>query len=457
MTNRQFLLLTLIISLFVCAGIATGQDDVCPDSPPPQLVIGQQGQVTPGAANNVRAEPASSGELLGEIPGEGFFTVLSGPVCGDGMAWWEIDYDGLIGWTVEGQGDTYWVVSVAPTPTPPPTPTPVLLPITTEELHTLTGHENWVTTLAFSPDSARLASGSYDSTIRLWDVEDGELTMTISQSQYREATDITFSPDGALLAASPVYGGSRIFLWDMETGELAQEIIDAHLANEGGTLRRLPVRTLAFTPDGEMLATGSLDGRLRFWDLGNGTMVRVVNEIGEPDIPPMPEAGSEIVSVAFNTDGSMVVYGRGNGEIRLWDNVADAPLESPSLTGEVNNAQVAFGADNTLVYHFASASAGITVWDIESNSERANFPVRDYGLIFDTALSPDGTLLAYIHGRANTDSCFYLMDMATGVSSDDQDCGTHRNGPRSVAFSPDGELVAVGYFDGTVRIWRILY
>ena len=74
----------------------------------PRLVIGLTARVTPGAPNNLRAQPNSEGELIGEIPGEGEFMVLDGPVCVDGLAWWQVDYNGQIGWTAEGNRN-YWL------------------------------------------------------------------------------------------------------------------------------------------------------------------------------------------------------------------------------------------------------------------------------------------------------------------------------------------------------------
>ncbi|MEQ8674941.1 MAG: SH3 domain-containing protein [Aggregatilineales bacterium] len=75
----------------------------------PHLVIGVMGQVTPGAPNTLRSEPQRNGEVLGQIPGEGEFMVLDGPVCADGLAWWQVEYGDLIGWTAEGEGETYWL------------------------------------------------------------------------------------------------------------------------------------------------------------------------------------------------------------------------------------------------------------------------------------------------------------------------------------------------------------
>jgi hypothetical protein len=115
---RQLLIFLLILSS--AAGVMFAQDDSsCPTS---RLKIGGQGQVTPGSANNVRDTPSRDGAKVGEIPAGGIFDVLEGPTCADGFNWWRVDYDGIVGWTVEGQGEEYFLepYRAVPTPTLPP-------------------------------------------------------------------------------------------------------------------------------------------------------------------------------------------------------------------------------------------------------------------------------------------------------------------------------------------------
>jgi hypothetical protein len=90
------------------------QTALCPEFLPSRLVIGQYGQVTPGEPNRMRAAPSTDGELIGEIPAEATFLVLEGPICDviNQTPWWRVEYDGTEGWTVEGQGDTYWTEPV---------------------------------------------------------------------------------------------------------------------------------------------------------------------------------------------------------------------------------------------------------------------------------------------------------------------------------------------------------
>jgi hypothetical protein len=91
------------------AAPTAGSQFTCPGFLPSRLVPGERGQVTPGLANNLREAPAVTSARLGQIPGQGIFTVIAGPVCDtENRAWWQVNYNGLIGWTIEGQGSEYF-------------------------------------------------------------------------------------------------------------------------------------------------------------------------------------------------------------------------------------------------------------------------------------------------------------------------------------------------------------
>jgi len=81
----------------------------CPGAPAPRLTVGLSGRVTPGYPNALRNAPSLSAERIGNIPGEGVFTVLAGPRCADGFSWWQVNYNGSVGWTAEGDSSEYWV------------------------------------------------------------------------------------------------------------------------------------------------------------------------------------------------------------------------------------------------------------------------------------------------------------------------------------------------------------
>lgn len=89
--------------------------------PPAALIIGSFAQVTNGVSNNVRNSPSLEGELLGRIPGGSLVTVLEGPICASGYQWWNVRYQDLSGWTVDGADGEYYLISLltaAPTAAP---------------------------------------------------------------------------------------------------------------------------------------------------------------------------------------------------------------------------------------------------------------------------------------------------------------------------------------------------
>jgi len=81
----------------------------CPGFLPSRLTPGVWGRVTPGLPNNLRAQPSLSAAWIGQIPGGGLFRVLGGPVCADNTAWFQVNFSGVVGWTMEGQGAVYWL------------------------------------------------------------------------------------------------------------------------------------------------------------------------------------------------------------------------------------------------------------------------------------------------------------------------------------------------------------
>jgi hypothetical protein len=84
----------------------------CANALAAHLTVGGQGRVTPGLPNKMRSAPSINAAQVGNIPGEGVFTVVAGPECGDGFLWWQVNYEGTIGWTASGDSSEYWVEPV---------------------------------------------------------------------------------------------------------------------------------------------------------------------------------------------------------------------------------------------------------------------------------------------------------------------------------------------------------
>ncbi|HDS29066.1 MAG TPA: WD40 repeat domain-containing protein, partial [Candidatus Acetothermia bacterium] len=237
---------------------------------------------------------------------------------------------------------------------------------------------------------------------------------------------VAFNPEGTLLASGSK--DSTIKVWDVESGEVL-----ATLAGHVGM-----VRSVLFSPDGTLLASAGADGAVRFWDVGSWAELLV---LAHPD---------EVNSVAFSPDGALLVTACDDTRVRLWD--VAAAEEVLSLSGHAGFVwSVAFSPDGQRV---ASGSEDGTarLWDVLTGQSLRTLVHQIDGQrvpVNTVAFSPDGAMLA----TGSDANVIELWTVSTGEKVRDEPLQGHQARIWSVAFSVDGAWLASGSEDAAAILW----
>ncbi|CAI7582049.1 unnamed protein product [Penicillium bialowiezense] len=224
---------------------------------------------------------------------------------------------------------------------------------------------------------------------------------------------VAFSPDGVLLASGS--NDHDICLWNIAKNK--------HKTLKGHSMY---VYSVAFSPNGMLLASGSSDSTVRLWDTVTGT-----HRIFKGHL-------KSISSVAFSPDGVLLASGSFDKTVRLWNTVTGTYRIIEEHSRSVHS--VAFSPDGILLAS-GSNDHNICLWNTAKNKYQT---LKGHsGCVNSVAFSPNGTLLA----SGSDDNTVRLWDTVTGTH---QIIENHSDGVNSVAFSPDGALLAFGSNDNTI-------
>jgi WD40 repeat protein len=310
--------------------------------------------------------------------------------------------------------------AIALVPRPPRLPSFVLD-------RTFKAHTNWVTTIAFSSDGQRLVSGSWDRSVKSWDVATGhELSAIASKVTGIQASAL--SHDGRLIAAEDASNDIRI--WNATTGGEVRAI-----KGDRPPWDESWVYSIAFSPDDSLLAAALDNKTVRLWNVNSGRVVR-----------DFVASSREVIYAAFSPNGRWLATGGDARTIEIWDTATGKV--SKTLKGHKQDVYaVAFSPDGRWLAS-ASKDKTVKVWEVATGRE-VHTLTGHQSSVTSLAFSPNSRWLA----TSGWDKTVRIWEVEAGREI--QTLTGHTHQIYSLAFDSRGGWLATGSADGTINLWRL--
>ena len=294
-----------------------------------------------------------------------------------------------------------------------------------DSVATFRGHSGYVTCALFSPDGRMLVTGSFDRTVRIWDVQTRRTVHTLTGfANPLQRNSVVLSPNGKWLA---VADGACIHVFETTTWNKVRTLPNQALP---GFVFSLPI---AFSPDGKTLSCNA-DTEIRHWD--TASWERRASE-------PVNLVGEFGLLLACSPEGRHLATAKNNG-IVIWDISSNPPGQR--LAGPLGwPTCVTFSSDGRLVAAVGQDDHAI-IWNVEEGKEILRLPASPV-LNIAVAFSPDGRRLA----AGGDDQIIRVWDLDQGklVAS----LKGAQGAVGALAFSPDGKTLISGNSDGTASLW----
>ena len=290
------------------------------------------------------------------------------------------------------------------------------------ELHSLTGHSGWVDSVAVSADGRRAVSGSSDATVKVWDLDSGaELHSLAGHGGW--VWSVAVSADGRRAVSGS--DDQTVKVWDLESGAELHS-----LAGHGGG-----VSSVAVSAHGRRAVSGSSDATVKVWDLESGA-----------ELHSLAGHSAGVSSVAVSADGRRAVSGSDDQTVKVWDLESGAELHS--LAGHGGGvSSVAVSADGRRAVS-GSSDQTMKVWDLESGAELHSLASHS-GLVMSVAVSADGRRAV----SGSDDRTVKVWDLEGGAEV--HSLAGHIDRVSSLAASADGRRAISGSFDQTIKVWDL--